>query len=81
MLRLYPAFCAVFSGAAAVLAALGHLELFACIVGRRTNEIAVRVRWALSAPASSPMVIGEGLRLSLVGIGVVFIQLSPFASK
>lgn len=67
--RLYAILFATFAAVAVALAALGIYGLFACIVGRRTNEIAVRV--ALGGQRSSivRMVVGEGLRLSLAGIG------------
>jgi predicted permease len=67
--RLYAILFATFAAVAVALAALGIYGLFAYIVGRRTNEIAVRV--ALGGQRSSivRMVVGEGLRLSLTGIG------------
>jgi len=67
--RLYMVLFGVFSGAAVILAALGIYGLFAYIVGRRTNEIAVRVAIGGQRSRILGMIIGEGLRLSLVGIG------------
>lgn len=52
------------------LAALGIYGLFAYVVGRRTNELAIRVALGGQRSGIIRMVVGEGLRLSLVGIGV-----------
>jgi putative ABC transport system permease protein len=67
--RLYSILFTTFAAVAVGLAALGIYGLVAYIVGRRTNEIAVRM--ALGGRRSNivGMVVGEGLRLSLVGIG------------
>jgi putative ABC transport system permease protein len=68
--RLYTVLVGVFAAAAVALAALGLYGLFAYIVGRRTNEIAIRV--ALGGQRSSivRMVVAEGLQLSLAGITI-----------
>ena len=67
--RLYAILFAVFAAVAVALAALGIYGLFAYIVGRRTNEIAVRVALGGQRSRIVRMVVGEGLRLSLAGIG------------
>jgi putative ABC transport system permease protein len=68
--RLYTILFAAFAVVAVGLAALGIYSLVAYIVGRRTNEIAVRVALGGQRASIVRMVIGEGLRLSLGGIGV-----------
>jgi putative ABC transport system permease protein len=67
--RLYTTLFGAFAAVAVGLAALGIYGLFAYIVGRRTNEIAVRVALGGQRSGIVRMVIGEGLRLSLAGIG------------
>jgi putative ABC transport system permease protein len=51
-------------------AAVGIYGLFAYVVGRRTNELAIRVALGGQRAAIIRMVVGEGLRLSHIGIGV-----------
>jgi putative ABC transport system permease protein len=52
------------------LAALGIYGLFAYVVGRRTNEIAIRMALGGQRSGIIRMVVGEGLRLSLMGISI-----------
>ena len=66
--RLYMILFTLFSAVAVVLAALGIYGLIACIVGRRTNEMAIRVAIGARRGNILGMVIGEGLRLSVAGI-------------
>lgn len=68
--RLYAILFAAFGVVAVALAALGIYGLCAYIVGRRTNEIAVRIALGGQRSRIVRMVIGEGLRLSLAGIGL-----------
>ena len=68
--RLYTTLLIAFAAGAVALAALGIYGLFAYVVGRRTNEIAIRVALGGQRSGIIRMVVGEGLRLSLVGIGV-----------
>jgi predicted permease len=68
--RLYTTLLIAFAAGAVALAALGIYGLFAYVVGRRTNEIAIRVALGGQRSGIIRMVVGEGLRLSLVGIGI-----------
>jgi len=68
--RLYTTLLIVLAAAAVTLAAVGIYGLFAYVVGRRTNELAIRVALGGQRAAIIRMVVGEGLRLSLIGIGV-----------
>jgi len=68
--RLYTTLLIVLAAAAVCLAAVGIYGLFAYVVGRRTNELAIRVALGGQRAAIIRMVVGEGLRLCLIGIGV-----------
>jgi ABC-type antimicrobial peptide transport system permease subunit len=68
--RLYMILFGAFSAVAVALAALGVYGLFAYLVGRRTSEMAVRLAVGASRTEIVRMVTGEGLRLSLAGIGL-----------
>ena len=67
---------AVFAVIAALLVAVGLYGVLSTIVRQRTAEIGVRM--ALGAEPSSirRMVVGEGLRLSVAGVGVGLISAS-----
>jgi len=58
----------LFSAMAMMLAAVGIYGLFASIVTRRSNEMAIRVTMGACRPSILWMVIGEGIRLSVAGI-------------
>jgi putative ABC transport system permease protein len=66
--RLYMILFTLFSAVALMLAALGIYGLIACVVSRRTNEMAIRVAIGARRGDILGMVIGEGLRLSVAGI-------------
>ena len=66
--RLYMILIGLFSAMAIVLAAVGIYGLFASIVTRRSNEMAIRVTMGARRPNILWMVIGEGIRLSAAGI-------------
>lgn len=66
--RLYMILIGLFSAMAMMLAAVGIYGLFASIVTRRSNEMAIRVTMGAGRPGILWMVIGEGIRLSAAGI-------------
>jgi putative ABC transport system permease protein len=66
--RLYMILVGVFSAMAMALAAVGIYGLFASIVARRRNEMAIRVTMGARGTNILWMVIGEGIRLSAAGI-------------
>jgi putative ABC transport system permease protein len=66
--RLYMILVGVFSAMAMALAAVGIYGLFASIVTRRRNEMAIRVTMGARSANILWMVIGEGIRLSAAGI-------------
>jgi putative ABC transport system permease protein len=66
--RLYTILFGLFSAVAVMLAVLGIYGLQAYIVSRRTNEMAIRVAVGARYRSIAGLVIGEGVRLSLLGI-------------
>ena len=66
--RLYMILISLFSAMAMMLAAVGIYGLFASIVTRRSNEMAIRVTMGACRPSILWIVIGEGIRLSVAGI-------------
>jgi len=66
--RLYMILFGVFSAVAVALAALGVYGLFAYIVGRRMNELAIRVAVGDRRSTIVRLIVGEGIRLSITGI-------------
>jgi len=61
---------AVFAGVAAVLAIIGLYGVLATTVRQRTTEMGVRMAFGASSRSILQLVIGQGMRLSLVGIAV-----------
>jgi putative ABC transport system permease protein len=60
----------LFGGAALLLAAIGLYGVLAYTVGQRSQEFAIRVAHGADRMAVLRLVLGEGLRMSLVGIGI-----------
>jgi len=61
---------ALFAAIAAVLAAVGLYGVLASAVRQRTAEIGVRIALGAAPATIFGTVVGQGLRLSLVGIAV-----------
>ena len=58
----------IFAGIAVILAVVGLYGVLSTVVRQRTAEIGVRVAFGASQPAILRLIVGEGLRLSGVGI-------------
>src|SRR5258708_27742473 len=60
----------VFGGCALLLAAIGIYGLMAYSVEQRTQEIGIRLALGAQAAQGKNMVVGQGLRLALVGLAL-----------
>ncbi|HYC53047.1 MAG TPA: ADOP family duplicated permease, partial [Gemmatimonadaceae bacterium] len=60
----------VFAGVAAVLAAVGLYGVLATAVRQRTAEIGVRVAFGATNRSIFGLVVGEGMKLSMIGIAL-----------
>ncbi len=68
--RLVMLLLAAFAGLALVLACLGVYSVMAYVVSQRTTEIGIRMALGASPGMVQRMILGEGLRLTLLGIAV-----------
>ncbi len=69
----------IFAGLALVLSAVGIFGVMAWLVSRRTREIGVRMALGASQGAVLRMVLGEGLRVALIGVAIGL--MAAFASS
>jgi putative ABC transport system permease protein len=61
---------AIFGGCALVLAAIGMYGLMIYSVEQRTHEIGIRIALGAGMPDVQRMIVAEGMRLALAGIGL-----------
>ena len=68
--RFALALITVFAAIAAVLAGVGLYGVLSTVVRQRTAEIGVRMAFGASSTSIFRLVIGQGLRLSIIGVGI-----------
>jgi putative ABC transport system permease protein len=60
----------IFAAIAAVLAAVGLYGVLSSVVRQRTSEIGIRMAFGAQSSSIFGLVIGQGLRMSAIGIGI-----------
>jgi putative ABC transport system permease protein len=60
----------IFAAIAAVLAAVGLYGVLSSVVRQRTSEIGIRMAFGAQSASIFRLVIGQGLRMSAIGIGI-----------
>jgi len=68
--RLAMILLSVFSTLALVLSAVGIYGVISYVTGERTHEIGIRVALGASASDVLRMIVGEGMRIALIGVGI-----------
>jgi ABC-type antimicrobial peptide transport system permease subunit len=68
--RLTMMLLSVFSGLALALSAVGIYGVISYLTGQRTHEIGIRVALGASASDVLRMILGEGMRITLIGVGI-----------
>jgi predicted permease len=68
--RLTMFLLSVFSALALILSAVGIYGVISYLTGQRTHEIGVRVALGASSRDVLQMVLGQGLKITLIGVGI-----------
>jgi len=68
--RLTMILLSVFSALALVLSAVGIYGVISYLTGQRTREIGIRVALGASASDVLRMILGEGMRITLIGVAI-----------
>ncbi len=68
--RLTMLLLSVFSGLALVLSTIGIYGVISYLTGQRTHEIGVRVVLGASRKDVMRMILGQGMRMTLIGVGI-----------
>jgi predicted permease len=68
--RLAMMLLSVFSALALVLSAIGIYGVISYLAGQRTKEIGVRIAMGATSADVLRLVLGEGMRITLVGVGI-----------
>jgi predicted permease len=68
--RLAMILLSVLSTLALVLSAVGIYGVISYLTGQRTHEIGIRVALGASASDVLRMIVGEGMRIALIGVGI-----------